>query len=287
MSTPQGLGRPRGPHFLSPTLPHYPASTPPRLSAPGDPPPEPGRWLNRAMVVLIIVLVGAGILGIVNSLGGVDVPSTSREAAPAPRSTRTPNGMVDVAAAVLPGVVSVEVHRADDVVGGSGFVVDARGYLITNSHVLEGAVSVEVVTNSGQRVEAAIIGRDRNTDIAVLQVITIRLPTLRLGSSSAAKVGEPVLALGAPLGLSGTVTAGIISALNREVRLGEVRQSAIQTDASINPGNSGGPLVNARGEVIGVNTAIATLDGAGNTGIGFAIPIDSAAPVAERLILNS
>jgi putative serine protease PepD len=195
--------------------------------------------------------------------------------------------MVDVAAAVLPGVVSVEVQRASDVVGGSGFVVDGRGYIITNSHVLEGAVSVMVVTNSGQRVEATVLGQDEGTDIAVLRVVTVRLPALRLGSSGATKVGEPVLAVGAPLGLSGTVTAGIVSALNREVRLGNARQIAIQTDASINPGNSGGPLVNARGEVIGVNTAIAALEGAGNTGIGFAIPIDRAGPVAEHIILNS
>jgi putative serine protease PepD len=238
------------------------------------------------IVTLIALLVGAGILGIVNSLGSLDVPSAARQDTPSPRPTRTPGGMVDVAAAVLPGVVSVEVQRANDVVGGSGFVVDARGYIITNNHVLEGAVSVQVVTNSGQRTEAAVVGQDENTDIAVLRVVAIRLPPLHLGSSAATRVGEPVLAVGAPLGLSGTVTAGIVSALNREVRLGNVRQSAIQTDASINPGNSGGPLVNARGEVIGVNTAIATVEGAGNTGIGFAIPIDRVGPIAERIILN-
>jgi putative serine protease PepD len=238
------------------------------------------------MITLIVLLAGAGILGIVNSLGSVDVPTSAPQATLSPRATRTPTGMVDVAAAVLPGVVSVEVRRADDVVGGSGFVVDARGYIITNNHVLEGAVSVQVVTNSGQRIEAAVVGQDESTDIAVLRVVAVRLPPLRLGSSAAVRVGEPVLAVGAPLGLSGTVTAGIVSALNREVRLGNVRQSAIQTDASINPGNSGGPLVNSRGEVIGVNTAIATVEGSGNTGIGFAIPIDRAAPVAERIILN-
>jgi len=285
MSTPQGLGKPSGPHFLSPHLPHYEAPRPPVIGPPRDG-KQPGRWFNRAMIAVIVVLVAVGILGIVNSLGSVQVPSATRQDTPAPRTTRTPAAMADVAAAVLPGVVSVEVRRASDVVGGSGFVVDARGYIITNSHVLEGAVEVTVVTNSGQRAEAVVVGQDEATDIAVLRVAAIRLPALRLGSSEAAKVGEPVLAVGAPLGLSGTVTAGIVSALNREVRLGNVRQSAIQTDASINPGNSGGPLVNARAEVIGVNTAIATVDGAGNTGIGFAIPIDRAGPVAERLILN-
>jgi putative serine protease PepD len=286
MSAPQGLGKPSGPHFLSPVLPVYEWQPPP-VTPPDADNGEPGRWRNRALAVVIVLLVGAGILGVVNSLGPVDVPSAARQDSPAPRPARTLGGMVDVAAAVLPGVVSVEVLRSGDVVGGSGFVVDARGYILTNNHVVEGAESVRVVTNTGQRVEAAVIGQDENTDIAVLRVTAARLPPLHLGSSAATRVGEPVLAVGAPLGLTGTVTAGIVSALNREVRLGNVRQSAIQTDASINPGNSGGPLVNARGEVIGVNTAIAALEGSGNTGIGFAIPIDRVGPVAERIILNS
>jgi S1-C subfamily serine protease len=234
----------------------------------------------------VVALAGAGILGVVASLGPAELPPTAGQNSPAPRGTRTPGGMADVAAAILPGVVSVQVQRASDVVSGSGFVVDERGYLITNNHVLAGAVSVQVIANNGQHIPATIVGQDESTDIAVLRVVAIRLPVLRLGSSASARVGEPVLAVGAPLGLSGTVTAGIISALDREVRLGNARQNAIQTDASITPGNSGGPLVNVRAEVIGVNTAIATLEGGGNTGIGFAIPIDRAAQVAERIILN-
>ncbi len=286
MSTPQGLGSPRGPHFVSPALPrHSPLPTWDLEPAEGD--EEPGRWFRRVVIALVILLVGAGIAGILFSLGSSGLRSAAPQSTPAVRPTRTPGGMAEVAAAVLPGVVSVEAQRAGDVVGGSAFVVDSRGYLVTNSHVLQGAVSVTVVSSTGQRMAATIVGRDEATDIAVLHVASLRLAPLRLGVSSAARVGEPVLAVGAPLGLHGTVTAGIISALEREVRLGSARQTAIQTDASITPGNSGGPLVNARAEVIGVNTAIATVEGAGITGIGFAIPIDRAAAVAERLILNS
>lgn len=110
------------------------------------------------------------------------------------------------------------------------------------------------------------------------------LTALPLAKPGATRVGEPVLAVGSPLGLAGTVTAGIVSALDREVRLGDNRHSAVQTDASINPGNSGGPLVNARGEVVGVNTAIATIDGSGSIGIGFAIPIEQVQQVADTII---
>jgi putative serine protease PepD len=165
--------------------------------------------------------------------------------------------------------------------------------VVTNNHVVAADGAVTVVTNGGARLAAVVVGRDPGTDIAVLRVIGGgRLRPLILGVNTAVRVGEPVLAVGTPLGLSGTVTAGIVSAVNRPVHLGDpaagttVRQAAIQTDASINPGNSGGPLVNARGLVIGVNTAIATLEGQGSIGIGFAIPIDQVAPVVTKLIAN-
>jgi S1-C subfamily serine protease len=155
--------------------------------------------------------------------------------------------------------------------------------------VVAGGGSVSVVGQDGRRISAEVVGRDPSSDIAVLRVTpSASLRPLTLAQPGATRVGEPVLAVGSPLGLSGTVTAGIVSALDRQVRLGGTgaRRSAIQTDASINPGNSGGPLVNARGEVIGVNTAIATLDGSGNIGIGFAIPIERALQAAERIIGN-
>jgi putative serine protease PepD len=166
-------------------------------------------------------------------------------------------------------------------------VVDDQGHIITNNHVVANGGDVSVVGQDGRRLPAEVVGRDPDSDIAVLRVTpSSALRRLALAQAGTTEVGEPVLAVGSPLGLSGTVTAGIVSALDRRVRLGDTgaRQSAIQTDASINPGNSGGPLVNAQGEVIGVNTAIATLEGSGSIGIGFAIPIERAQQAAERII---
>ncbi|TMR08298.1 trypsin-like serine protease, partial [Nonomuraea turkmeniaca] len=202
-------------------------------------------------------------------------------AAPAPSASLT--GLSATAARVLPSVVSVEVGRG----GGSGFVVDARGHILTNAHVVSGYDNVTVILNDGRRLPAQVIGEDDDEDLAVLEVsYPGDLTPATLGRSSDLAVGDQVLAIGSPLGLSGTVTAGIVSARDREVRLGGARRTAVQTDASINPGNSGGPLVNVRGEVVGVNTAIAAGRGGGNIGIGFAIPIDRAAPIAERIIRN-
>jgi S1-C subfamily serine protease len=203
--------------------------------------------------------------------------------APPPAAGGVPSDLVGAAATALPGVVQVRVGRS----GGSGFAVDDQGHIITNNHVVQGGGSVTVVGQDGRRLPAEVVGRDPGSDIAVLRVDpSSGLRPLALVRPGTTRVGEPVLAVGSPLGLSGTVTAGIVSALDRQVRLGDsgARRNAIQTDASINPGNSGGPLVNARGEVIGVNTAIATLEGSGNIGIGFAIPIEQAQQAAERII---
>jgi S1-C subfamily serine protease len=199
-----------------------------------------------------------------------------------------PSDLVGAAARALPGVVSVQVRTGSGGGSGSGFVFDDRGHIVTNNHVVSSAAggSVSVVGSDGRRLTAEVVGTDPGSDIAVLRVTpSAALRPLDLADLAATRVGEPVLAVGSPLGLSGTVTAGIISALDREVRLGgTARQTAVQTDASINPGNSGGPLVNARGEVVGVNTAIATLEGGGSIGIGFAVPIDRAQQVATTLI---
>jgi S1-C subfamily serine protease len=183
--------------------------------------------------------------------------------------------------------VSVQVRTARGAASGSGFVFDDRGHIVTNAHVVAGgAGSVSVVGSDGRRLTAEVVGTDSANDIAVLRVEpSAALTRLSLADPNGTRVGEQVLALGSPLGLSGTVTAGIVSALDRPVRLGgSAQRTAVQTDASINPGNSGGPLVNARGEVIGVNTAIATLEGGGSIGIGFAVPIERAEQVATGLI---
>ena len=165
---------------------------------------------------------------------------------------------------------------------GSGFVIDKDGYVVTNNHVVEGADKIKVISKDEKEYDAEIIGRDPVTDIALLKVETKdSLPTVPLGSSDNLRVGEWVMAIGSPFGLEQTVTAGIVSAKGRVIGSGPY-DDYIQTDASINPGNSGGPLLNMKGEVIGINTMII----AGGQGIGFAIPIDMAENVIAQLKQN-
>ncbi|MDE0213402.1 MAG: trypsin-like peptidase domain-containing protein [Deltaproteobacteria bacterium] len=156
---------------------------------------------------------------------------------------------------------------------GSGFIVDATGYILTNDHVVEEGQDITVKLADGSEHRARVAGRDPKTDIALVKIDTERnLPVAQLGDSAALEVGEWVLAIGNPFGLEHTVTSGIVSAKGRRIGAGPY-DNFIQTDASINPGNSGGPLINLRGEVVGVNTAIFSRGG-GNIGIGFAIPIN-------------
>src|SRR5918993_3955618 len=195
----------------------------------------------------------------------------------------------------MPAVVSIEVRVGQAGATGSGVVVDGEnGYIVTNNHVVSGAEGVEgaeirAVFFDGSGSAARIVGRDPASDLAVLKVEKPGLLTASLGSSGDVVVGDPVVAIGSPLGLAGTVTSGIVSALERPVRLaGEGSDtnaviSAVQTDAPINPGNSGGALVDASGAVIGINTAIASVGG-GSVGLGFAIPINTARDIAEQLI---
>jgi putative serine protease PepD len=296
MTTPSGLGEPRGPSYLSPPMRrHAPPGQQTDAWEAAPVPPEPRRVpLSRAVVMGLLATLLAGVIGgaVGAGLSG-DGQSGSPPQAGAPRLPRSSFGPVrgggsdlsDVAAQVLPSVVSVQVDRGSGTDAGSGFVIDRSGHILTNNHVVASGGTVSVVLQSGRHLRATVVGRDATTDLAVLKVAqSTGLEPLTLGRSADAAVGDPVLAVGSPLGLSGTVTAGIVSALDREVRLGGQRGTALQTDAPINPGNSGGPLVNARGEVIGVNTAIATLGSQGSIGIGFAIPIDRAAQVADRII---
>jgi S1-C subfamily serine protease len=273
-------GEPRGPEFVSPGLqerPYLPDAGRHAL-------PVTRRWPLFLATGVAVVAVAAGTGGAAGYLAAGDEPAAS------PVPAGVPSDLVGSAARVLPGVVSVQVRSGSGGGGsGSGFVFDDRGHIVTNNHVVAaagGSGSVSVVGSNGQRLTAEVVGTDPNSDIAVLRVTpSAALRPLDLADLSATRVGEPVLAVGSPLGLSGTVTAGIISALDRQVTLGgTVRRAAVQTDASINPGNSGGPLVNARGQVVGVNTAIATLEGGGSIGIGFAVPIDQAQQVATDLI---
>lgn len=168
--------------------------------------------------------------------------------------------------------------------GGSGIIIKPDGYIITNSHVIEGANSVKVVLSTGKEYDAKLIGQDKKTDLAVIKIEETDLPTAELGESSALEVGELAVAIGNPLGqeFAGSVTAGVISALNRTMNVEGRQYTLIQTDAAINPGNSGGALVNKYGQIVGINTV--KIGATGYEGMGFAIPIDIAMPIINELL---
>jgi len=202
-----------------------------------------------------------------------------------------------ISALVTPTVVSISVTSSAGSGTGSGSIYKSNSstsYIITNNHVIESAVTtgtIKVEFTNGDQVSATIVGRDPMYDLAVLAIKTGNLPTIAVGDSSKVSVGDPVLAIGSPLGLASTVTSGIVSALNRPVTAGEAGSesyvNAIQTDAAINPGNSGGALVDAQGRIIGVNSAIATLSTGGTSGsigLGFSIPINEAKRVIDEII---
>ncbi len=164
---------------------------------------------------------------------------------------------------------------------GSGFIVNADGYVVTNNHVVDGATEIKVTLADGRELAAKVLGRDPKTDLALLKIDATGLPLIALGDSTQLQVGEPVMAIGNPFGLEQTVTTGIVSATGRVIGEGPY-DDFIQTDASINPGNSGGPLINGKGQAVGINTALVSQTG-GSVGIGFAIPINLAKPVLTQL----
>jgi len=265
-------------------------------------------WPAVAALALVVGLVG-GALG---ALGyerwaeahddGLVAAGLDEAGVPTEAPLPAENGSVAaVAAAVLPSTVQIRAEYDGQAEGatGSGFVLDTGGHVVTNNHVVANAAEhegpIEVVDDDGNVYSATIVGRSPTYDLAVLQLTDDpHLPAAALGSSSALRVGDPVVAVGSPLGLSSTVTAGIISALNRPVTTGDaVNESsyinAVQTDAAINPGNSGGPLVDLRGQVVGINSAIATTGSvtpgeAGNIGVGFAIPADQVRRTVDQIL---
>ncbi len=271
------------------------------------PPPEKRsrRGLGTAAAVLATALVAGGVGGVVGARsGGSDGLLDSGASLGGGGSTtatvdRAPDSVAGIAARVMQSTVSIAVRGGGGSGTGSGVVIRSDGYILTNNHVVESAADggqITVTLDAGEaELPADIVGLDPVTDLAVIRVRSDRdLSAASLGQSRALVVGDPVIAIGSPLGLSGTVTTGIVSALNRTVNVGQFPLfNAIQTDAAINPGNSGGALVNAKGEVIGINSAIATLGGGGlfggeqsggNIGVGFSIPIDEARSVAEEII---
>ena len=194
-----------------------------------------------------------------------------------------------VARAVLPAVVELQVSSAAQQGTGSGVVLRSDGYILTNAHVVEGTTRIIVTLQSGERVDAELVGSDATDDLAVVRVAKTGLQAATVGRSASLAVGQRVIAVGSSFGLEGSVTEGIVSALHRVVLTGGPGQDssdlidAIQTDAAINPGNSGGALADDRGRVIGITTAIESSSGA-NAGVGFAVPIDRALQVADQLI---
>lgn len=290
----------------------------PALPVPGEDEPEPEpidrltlrqalfeRRLRPSAIIGLLVLcllVGAGGAAV----GGLlvsRIPVTTadpefRLSTVQPAVDRPAGSVAKLAAQVMPAVVSIEVRTGDGGDSGSGFVIDGNGHILTNNHVVSAAATdksakMSVVLADGSRVAATLVGRDPQTDLAVLKVSVANLVVAQLGDSDKLQVGDPVVAIGSPLGLSGTVTTGIVSAKHRAVRLSSANSDtnavidAVQTDAAINPGNSGGPLIDGSGAVIGINTAIRTLgdsDSSGSIGLGFAIPINYARGIADQLI---
>lgn len=291
--------------------PYPPASaywTPPPAGPPPLPPQQrPPRMRRATVAILAAATLAAGALG--GTVGAVVGSSHSSGAAAAststsakPVSATTPTDLSAVIQKVLPTVVQVNVRAGNQQGVGSGVILSQDGKILTNNHVVSGADQLTVTLSDGRTVDASVVRTDPNNDLALIQAKGVSgLTAASLGNSSTVKIGDSVIAIGSPGGLQGTVTTGIVSALDREVTVAgeQQRQSpfpfsrngnstvtyhAIQTDASINQGNSGGPLFNAAGEVIGINSAIyspvSSPDGAaGSVGIGFSIPINSAKEV--------
>ncbi len=264
-----------------------------------EPPPEPSARARRFPTWLLIV---AGIVALVAAgvIGGVIGARTHRNN----HQDVTTVGCIasQVAQRGLPSVVTIHVQAGSSGGSGSGEVIRDDGYILTNNHVISAAANggaISVLFNNGTSVAAQLVGRDIATDLAVLKVAeTQSLKPIPWGDSSSLIIGQPVIALGAPLGLSSTVTSGIVSALDRSVNVPAdngrtaLIVAAVQTDAAINPGNSGGALVDCSGRLVGVPTAGATVpnpqggSSAGNIGIGFAIPSNFARTISEELIAH-
>ncbi|MBV2362760.1 trypsin-like peptidase domain-containing protein [Streptomonospora nanhaiensis] len=305
-----GPGAPGGPGGSG--GPGAPGGPPPggAYSAPfGAGPPRPPRRGVPVWAVLLIVLVvglaSAGIGGAVGGSLGVQAGASDRSesprlntAIPTDTPSRAPDTIAGVAQRVSPSVVLIQDGGSGGLSGnGSGFVIE-DDHVVTNNHVASALAGsdIEVVYSDGRASGARIVGTEPASDLAVLELADpIDVQPLEFGDSAGVTVGDQVIAIGAPLGLAGTVTSGIISAVDRPVSLGEgegpgAAIEALQTDAAINPGNSGGPLVDAQGRVIGVNTAIATLGGGpdgeqgGSIGLGFAIPSSQVEQVVDDII---
>ncbi|WKU46854.1 trypsin-like peptidase domain-containing protein [Streptomyces sp. VNUA116] len=318
---PAGMTPAHGTPVPPPPYPHGARPTPPpggpwqydpwaaHPAGPGGAPRREGAPRRGRLVAgaLLVALVAGGIGGGVGALlerDGTIGRHVELPQAGADRSARAPGSIAGIAARTLPGVVTIHVRGGSDQGTGTGFVLDKEGRILTNNHVVEPAGSsgdISVTFNSGQTAKATVVGRDSSYDLAVIKVSGVSgLTPLALGNSDSVRVGDSVIAIGAPYDLAGTVTTGIISAKERPITAGGQKGDgsdvsyvdALQTDAPINPGNSGGPLVDSEARVIGINSAIRSAGDSGelgggqggSIGLGFAIPINQAKRVAEELI---
>ncbi|MFE5947050.1 S1C family serine protease [Streptomyces sp. NPDC056480] len=324
---PQSQPQPHSPHPQPHSLPPLHAqggAVPPQGGAPWvqyDPwgaggaglPPLPARKSRKGLAVagalvfaLVTGVIGGGIGAYVERNGGITTVELPQ--ADSGDTDRAPDSVAGIAASALPGVVTLHVKGGGSSGTGTGFVLDTKGHILTNNHVVDGAQSsrdISVTFSSGETARAKVVGKDTGYDLAVVQVTGVSgLKPLPLGNSDNVRVGDPVVAIGAPFDLSNTVTSGIISAKERPITAGGEKGDgsdisyvdALQTDAPINPGNSGGPLLDSKGRVIGINSAIRAAGGGsgegeggsasqpGSIGLGFAIPINQGKRVAEELI---
>jgi putative serine protease PepD len=260
-----------------------------------------GKVAAAALLGFLLAAGGAVVGGVVvHEVDGTQTTTTTSASNTTPTSVKVidRSSLADIAATVKPSVVSIQIPGGE----GSGVVFNKDGYIVTNNHVVSGAQgkTVQVIFSDGKSATASIVGTDAKTDLAVVRVTGVSgLVPAKFGDSSALRVGDTVLAVGSPLGLEGSVTSGIVSALNRTISEGGDQSNpfqqqqqqttdiggAIQTDAAINPGNSGGALVDLNASVVGINTAIATSgQSSGNIGVGFAIPGNLVKQVAQDLI---
>jgi putative serine protease PepD len=316
---PNGASGPYAPTENSPSTP--PPSGPLGPTGPsghGSPSPRPGRRRTAeltAVAVLAALLSSGGTIAAARLWDDSQSPSTATTSStqlgrgtdqgPVTQADATNPNWTATATAVAPSVVSITAQLAQGVAQGSGVIIDNSGHVVTNNHVVAGAQKITVTLSDGRTFDAQVRGTDSSTDLAVVTIANAPsdLTPIALGDSDLLKVGDPVMAVGNPLGLAGTVTTGIVSALNRPVttqaessnpfgsQSDPVVTNAIQTSAAINPGNSGGALVNGSGQLVGINSSIASLGSsssgqAGNIGIGFAIPVNEAKSIATQLIDN-
>ena len=307
-----------GPGQVSP----HPQSSYPTASYPSSsqfqaaqfpPPQQPKRWSTATLVAMVLagsLVAGAATAVVGNELNGTGYnssSSTSFDENKPTSDTKNTSGrppaqgsVEEVAAKVLPSVVSIQVKTASSGADGSGSIISNDGLIVTNNHVVAGAedgvAQIAVQLNDGRVLKAKLVAADPTTDVAVIKAVgATDLTPIKFGDSNKLNVGQDVVAIGSPLGLSSTVTTGIVSAKKRPVQAGGEKGGeaslidAIQTDAAINPGNSGGALVNMAGELVGIPSVIATLGGgegqqSGSIGLGFAIPINQAQDIAKQLI---